>query len=545
MPALRDVKIAEMDRGYFSAYFWDRKLTFAMPRMVNIQIWQLGLLNLVLQAAVLGYVVYSFFGSSQHPWAYKEQPSNQINAWIDGSAARAAWQSSSSSMTASYPYCGNSSYEFTYSEAFVYTNAQCEAINAFEITNKLPGTAALATVYMDIYEEGWDCSAADAATRASNCTAGGGSVSTLFATQCLCTTRRTTYPVGTETMNMSFTHAYHTSSYMGWLQGNSQLVSDNLDTTTIELLNGSSVVFQPGETVTLSIAEWLRAAGIGLDDLNTVSTDLADSSRHPYFRTTGATVLIDIDYTNIKKGETHPEWDRRMVHATVTVKVERDWAGLAVRAPIYETLPTGPLGAKTYSKLLRYSQGVVFKFSGKGWVYRITNAYVIAVLINAVVMLGISATITSFVATHLWPTRKMITNKTKEKLSIGSRLSEIAIKAATHAANYSQLLDVNKDGKLRVDDFVEVFQTARAPITGDQAQTLAAMIISRSNDENDTQHDDKQSMDFIEYMNAMEGGSMISFEEATRLALTLADRKGYMKHGSMKKIHAVHMGDSW
>ena len=34
-----------VNKGVFSAYFWNRILTFSMPQMVVVQVWQLGLLH--------------------------------------------------------------------------------------------------------------------------------------------------------------------------------------------------------------------------------------------------------------------------------------------------------------------------------------------------------------------------------------------------------------------------------------------------------------------------------------------------------------------
>ena len=139
-------------KGIGSAWFWNRTLTFSMPRVVVLQIWQLGLINRCLQVAVVCYLWWSI--ASENTWAYREVPSSQMNAWIEGASVTSSWASTSSSMAATYPYCSNSSYEFTYSTEFPFTNIQCEALNAFEVATKLPGTAAVATVYLDITEEG-------------------------------------------------------------------------------------------------------------------------------------------------------------------------------------------------------------------------------------------------------------------------------------------------------------------------------------------------------------------------------------------------------
>jgi hypothetical protein len=199
--------LATNDTGYMSAYFWNRTLTFYMPRVVIIQIWQLGLLNLVMQLAVIGWHCYIL--GNPKGWALFEIPVNRVtNAYVSGGAAAQSWATTSASLSSRYPYCGaHTGWDFIYNSEYNYSNVRCQPLNAFEVATKLPATAAVATVYLDVYEEGWDCSASDAATKASDCVANGGTNSILFGTQCMCTTRTTTYPVGIDAMTMNFAHA--------------------------------------------------------------------------------------------------------------------------------------------------------------------------------------------------------------------------------------------------------------------------------------------------------------------------------------------------
>jgi hypothetical protein len=65
-------------------------------------------------------------------------------------------------------------------------------------------------------------------------------------------------------------------------------------------------------------------------------------------------------------------------------------------------------GAQTYRKLLRYSQGVVFQFSGVGLVWKIDATGWMTFLTNFLVLFGLTSTITTYVAKLAWPTREMI-----------------------------------------------------------------------------------------------------------------------------------------
>ena len=132
MPGLMDPK-----KGIKTQYFWNRILTLTIPRVVIVQVWQLGLLFRCLQVGVLIYFLNTMIGDST--WAYRETPSNRINAWIEGGSALAAWAASSTSLSSSFAYCGGgSNFDFTYSAEFAYTNVHCEPLHPFEVASKLP-----------------------------------------------------------------------------------------------------------------------------------------------------------------------------------------------------------------------------------------------------------------------------------------------------------------------------------------------------------------------------------------------------------------------
>jgi len=519
------VKLSDPQRGIYTQYFWNRALTLTIPRVVIVQIWQLGLLNKILQIFVLIYFLNTMV--AEHTWAQEETPSNRVNAWIEGGTIANSWAASSSSLATSYPYCSNTAYDFTYSAEFTYTNIHCEPLNAFEIATKLPQTTVLSTVFLDITEEGWDCAAANAAAKASACTSGGGTTATLFGTQCTCTTRQTTYPISTDQMNMAFEHRFSTSATMDNLAGSSSIATDALTTTTVNFNNGSAVVFQPGSAVRLTISDWLKAAetALTLDSRNTeVAADITNSSSYPYFRTTGAVILLDIEYTNIAQGEDGPNVGfNKNVRAIVKPKIEKDWAGLAVKAPIYESLVTGSAGAQTYTKKLRYSQGVVFKFQGSGKVYRFDFNYAVTQLTNAIVLLGLASTLVTFFAKYMWTTRKMVYNKSTERLAVGTRLAEIALKAATHATAFNVLK--RDHHSVKAADLAHIFHSAGADLTEDEANGIAAFVIDRVNDDPEDTVEGKTEMNFDEYMRGMEAGAMIRWNQFKKLVTARIQRR--------------------
>ena len=143
---------------------------------------------------------------------------------------------------------------------------------------------------------GWACSSGSAASKASSCTVGGGQISTLFGTQCLCTTKKTTYPVGTEDMYVAFDHRFSTTERMNFLAGSSAQAADALTTTTIKSVSDPDIEFAPGSSVRFRLNDWLKAGGVSLDDLNVhVAPDSIDGVHQPFYRTTGAVVNVEVE----------------------------------------------------------------------------------------------------------------------------------------------------------------------------------------------------------------------------------------------------------
>jgi len=393
-------------------------------------------------------------------------------------------------------------------------------------------------VYLDIEEEGWACADSSASTRAAACTAGGGALRTLFGTQCVCTTHATTYPVGTERMSVAFSHAFSTSEVMDSLSGSSALRDGVLASTTIAFRNGTAKHFAEGESVRLTLEDWLKAGGLqgGLDERNyAVAPDATDASRHPYVRTTGVSVILDIEYSNLPSSSDIPEFGfRHQTSAIVRPRIEKTWAGLAMRAPIYEGVPSGAEGARSYRKLLRYSQGIVFKIQGSGIIYRLDVTHLVTTLTSTIVMLGLATTLTGLVGKYLWPTRQMIYNKSVERLAIGERLAEIALKAATYATTFANL-EHTGDNKVDIVDLVHNFAKAGAPLSPEEAHAIGALIIARAN-----ANSSDKTLDFVEYMECLEAGSTIPFERFKDVATQFARDKGYVKMTS-KVAPASHV----
>jgi len=525
--------------GFCSSYTWNRILTFTLPKTITLMIWQIGLIHKSLQGAVIGYLVYSLYTESS--WAYTEVPVESVNAFVE-IGADTGWIEESGLYAASVPaWCSDPAYSFKWSPAYDYTNPTCMLMNAHECTAKFPEPARVdfVTVFIETEQIGWDCAGSDNVANTQSCADGGGTMTTQQITQCVCTTRRTVYPMGVDDLLLSFSHSYNTTTAMGSLEGNSAVTGDKGIETILVDSDGNQVgsSFPSGETISMSVKDWLEAANINLDQDNVASNsfDMDEPSKMPKVRTTGVAVYIELDYTNKPRGADKPSFSASMqesVHAKMSVRAEASqWASLG-GSTVYPVYPTGPPGRQSYHKVVRYTQIVSFRFRGTGLMYRLNWLYLLNAFLAGIVLLGVAKTITSIIAKYLYYDRtmcRMIRNKAMEKLAIGTRLAELGVKASSYAATFNAL-DDNGDGKLDVEDLVKTLRETKYPISEANLHAIATLVIKRSSMLS-KEDEEPDQMDYAEFMSVMEGGAVIPFEEFSEMVSTFCVKRGYTQKG--------------
>lgn len=530
----------------FTAYTWNRLLTVTIPKTVTVQIWQLGLVHKLLVLTVFIYLAISLFRGNA--WAYSETPLGSINAFASPAAVPNV-----GSMEESYSYCNDAAaYSFEYDSYFNYSSPQCISVAINEIVMKRPQLMAVTTLFMELTEVGWPCGESDNDTQVAQCNARNGKVVTEFGTQCICQSKKTYFPVGVDDITLTLTHAWrvegHTTSPIPEdLSGSSankecDTSSDCLLDSTVEgsvsgELVPEKVDFESGDSVSMTIKEWLAYANVALDQRNRHFQDKGNvmpEDVDPFFRTTGVNMRIDIYYKNIPNGNKRPkmagrESNFKRVHATITPEADTSlWAGIGVVTPVYKKYPSGMPGAQSYHKVFRYSQGIVFEFYGHGRIYWFDTQFLVYELIAVSVLLGVAGKITGLIAKYVWFKRKMIRERTMEPFAVGSRLVELAL-SVTHQAAAFQVLDKNNDGFLDRDDIARSLAMAGADISGADAAAIARLIMARSDNGDDG--DQPPKLDFAEFIKHSEGIALQDFEAFKRSVRTLCKGRGYLKAG--------------
>ena len=527
----------------------DELLTFRLEKTVTIQVWQVGVLHLVLQIAVLVYVLLTLYLGNT--WAYTEVPIGKVNAWSGlGTYLNDARLPNYNSL----PYCNNASLSFAYSPTFVMDSPVCEAANPYEVTNKAGITATanalvFTTAFIEVSEVGWPCDGATNETKYAECAARGGLIDTR-GNQCLCMHERTVYPVGVDKMSMSFEHTIAgegaTSGFAHISASSNRVTNEDAEPpvygihSNLVCANGTEVPLESGSSISMTLEQWLTAArtaqgstvtNVALSGFNTdLAPDYRYPTRYPPFRSTGVALEINIDYNNFGPNG-RAMLNNHQVTATITPEATTtQWAG---NGPIthYNAYPTGPSGSATYDKVFRYRQGIVVTFRTTGRLYKFQWYYLLNAIINGIVLLSSAKTLATYYAMYLAPKSEMIKNKTREFFNANLRYADIGIKAVQRAYQFN-IFDRDRDGQINEVDVVQTLALIHE-CTFEQAYAITHIILEHGDidtkgiqyklSESSAKEQENATLDFAEYMKATEPTRMIGFEKYLEMAPKIAN----------------------
>ena len=523
-----------------------------------------------MQVLIVIYTVFTLFVSQT--WAYNEYPMGTVNAYAEPGTQPSMVVDD---YPGTYDYCSNPSHAFAYSATFQYQAPDCLFVPAYQLIQKGVGRVDITSHVLEYDHVGFPCDSPDIDSLNANCTASGGSPSSLPpSNQCECVRTRSIYPIGLEQMVVAFGHSYKLpdqakEGLRDWTGSSSmvegQAQSDELLPTEIKLTSvgdnsdwnvddvilpqavaqvaekekkgnakDSQIKFPAGATIEMYVGDWLKAAGTSLEDRNiyanyangTVRTDPARN------RLTGIIVNVRIKYTN---GE--PSLGRnRQVTAEVTPEHERTgWAGAG---PLTITIehPKGTPGGQTYHYVTRYRQGIQFNFEATGKIYYFEITFFVNTILLSLVLLANVNVVTDFVAFYCMPGGHSTTLRAHrfEQVSKASRFAELGMKTALAAISYRDF-DSHNNQVIQPEDFVRVLGRVNTELRAAEGQGTPGRRSSVSGGEvfitfekayalalavlDDADITGSRSLDFFEYMNSMTGGTIDFKTYISRLQL--------------------------
>lgn len=525
------------------------------PVFLKLEYFPIGVLNRILQIAILGYVVNQIV--REQSWAYSETPLGTVNAFGgegDGFSKLFYMQTKASTL-AQLDYCGNESHAFQYDAVYDYKVPECRMIPAEQMVIKALGGVQFVTVFLERTIQGWPCNAADSVSRIDACKAGGGYAYNVLGTtagsdsdgisrdaipadgQCNCWTSKTVYPMGSDEMMMSFEHTYQFPNGDKGLQtfkGASTLSAEAVDLnpevkatlpTTIVYKNGTTRALGEGKSVSLSLREWLELAEVDLDHYNTIADfDNLDrksvdgkSKRLPFYRMTGMIINVLIDYSN---GDPQVAENPNVFANVKANKQFLGWAGPGSER-IHVQYPTGELGASYFTYVDRYAQGVTFAFSATGRVYAFDYIFLVNTLVAGVVLLGVAGTVTDMIAFNLLVGGHSAVLAAHRRQGVNKRqgFADLAMRTVL-AANVFKQIDADATKFIEAEDIVRILATVEdddftynkkvgdkkeeVPFDAEKAHAIAVAILMDQEGKSAT----PDSFSFKDFMRTQDNGTL-------------------------------------
>lgn len=232
---------------------------YPVQKEITVKNWKLGIIYRGIQATLILMTCVDLF--RQELYMEKEIPSGYTTIWIDpGNITQVQKHNPIPN------YCLNHEYDYIFTNNWDYRNNSCIHLAYPESYEKTREDIFITTYLTEKYYNG---------------------------------TNELTYnnffQVGAEELKISFDHFYTTS----FSEGSNLDDQDDITTYIYDVNNNIRHTFNPGETITLSVKEWLQLLNINLNTRNTdIQADLYN--RHPIFRMSGLNLILNIKYFNLE-----------------------------------------------------------------------------------------------------------------------------------------------------------------------------------------------------------------------------------------------------
>jgi len=414
------------------------ELSYLTEKRTLIRDWRLALLYYALLGLVTTYVVTTLVNGKSY--IMTEVPTGVASAW--GKVGKEFydlqkdWNTTSEQCTntAAGSDTGTSKYMFNYSASYVYNNVNCGYFNAAEMISKLPSGnvmffathahQSLAARYKATTTDGgltYTCP--DAAME----NIFGEAAQQVVDGRCTHVKENNYIIPGMEGSTMAFDHSYDTTSgeYFGTKPKTYVQKKDYVNEVRVWDLN--EYEFAPGESVQLTMKQWLELAGVDLDkpfdqqpgnfegtlegltgggaDYSGTGTQLNSAGKYPYPRLSGVRLNILVRYFNYDlHKKVHTEMGDDDVYAIVTVSPVLGWfsKGQDITYRSNPTDLTDPIDAADgapdgyYQDMYKY--GILFDIQQTGLVGQLDPVFIIVTLTSGLVLLGVAGTIVNLLA---------------------------------------------------------------------------------------------------------------------------------------------------
>jgi hypothetical protein len=415
------------------------ELSYLTEKRTLIRDWRLALLYYALIGLVLAYVGITLINGKSY--IMTEVPTGVSTAWgkrhflYDGTLSDDGLKFYASQKTAKgkencVPLTdGNCTlledYKFNYSASYVYNNITFGYFNAEEMISKLPNGNVLffAThVHQSLvarYEATNTTNGTYTCTNATIKENFDEADAIIIEGRCTHMKEYNYFVPGMEECTLAFDHSYDTTSGMyAGTKPKTYVQKKDSDVNKFE--------FAPGDSVSLTMKEWLDLAGVDLDKPfdeqprnftgtlegltgagadSTETTPVNSTGKYPYPRLTGVRLNILVRYFNYDlHKEVHTDVGDDSVYAIVTVSPVLGWfsKGQEITYRSKTDDLNDPINATDgqprgyYQDMYKY--GILFDIQQNGLVGQLDPVFIILTLTSGLVLLGVAGTIVSLMA---------------------------------------------------------------------------------------------------------------------------------------------------
>ncbi len=397
------------------------ELSYLTEKRTLIRDWRLAILYYFLLVGVVAYVVTSLVSGKSY--IMTEVPTGVASAWGLGGDDFYELQKNATEGTG---ICGDvNKYAFNYSANYVYDNMKCGYFTAAEMISKLPsGNVIFFATHVDYRLTARYTATATTTGDVTTYTCEDATIKANFggtdATQVIegrCThSKRYNYIIpGMEGSKMEFDHSYDTTS---------EQFSGTKPKTYVRKKDSDKDehVFEPGESVSLTMKEWLELAGVDLDKpfdeqpgnfegtlegLKGSGSDgsMDNSTDYPHPRLSGVRLNILVRYFNYDlHKDVHSAMGDDTVYAIVTVSPILGWfsKGYDITYRAEPTDLSDPIDASDgkpegyFQDMYKY--GILFDIQQNGLIGQLDPVFIILTLTSGLVLLGVAGTVVNLVA---------------------------------------------------------------------------------------------------------------------------------------------------
>jgi len=396
------------------------------------------------------------------------------------------------------PYCeegARASYDYLYPGAAGYWDDKdiaCQDADFSEMTAKTAKDGFVVTFLKEEHKKKEVCGSGDACSQITGLAGARAATNTNVNSACTCGKLQDYFATGSEAILLYIQHTFATSAKMSYATGSSTDVATSGDSKTIKTCvrkmplsdvctsdelpeNKWSTCclreFAVGETMSMTVGDWVAAAGISLDSRaeGKLDTD-RETGLYPYRRTAGLRLIFNMRYYGrVDQAET--------VRCEIEVGYADGWLSHGIDNVMVDV--QGKISKEYYST---YRRGISFNFIASGKVKRFDFMLMVNALVSGVVFLGFVDTVVGLVAFNLHPRRSVFKKAKQVELDYNRIMGQFGAQIALACHAYKQWDQSGKtladgghqEGELCAQELSEVYKPY---FDADEALKLSECVI--------------------------------------------------------------------